>query len=93
VPQVVSTIPIVAAGLGVSIVPRCISRIKVDGVVYVSIEGDTPRAGVSLAYRRDDHSSTVQNFVAVARRAKRMAVERESDDVAIEGKKADAPRR
>ena len=93
VPQVVSTIPIVAAGLGVSIVPRCISRIKVDGVVYVSIEGDAPRAGVSLAYRRDDHSSTVQNFVAVARRAKRMAVERESDDVAIKGKKADATRR
>ena len=93
VPQVVSTVPIVAAGLGVSIVPRCISRIQLDGVVYVSIEGDAPRAGVSLAYRRDDRSRTVQNFVAVARRARQMAVKRESEDLPIRFKESRAPRR
>jgi DNA-binding transcriptional LysR family regulator len=93
VPQVISTVPIVAAGLGVSIVPRCISRIKVDGVVYVPIEGDVPHAGISLAYRRDDRSPTVQNFVAVARRAKRAAAQRERDDIAIKFKETGAPRR
>lgn len=93
VPQVVSTVSMVASGLGVSIVPRCISRIKVDGAVYLPIEGDALRAGVSLAYRRDDGSPAVRNFVAVARRAKRMAVEREIDDVAINIKKANVRRR
>lgn len=93
VPQVVSTVPMVAAGLGVSIVPRCISRVKVDGVVYLPIEGDAPRVGLSLAYRRDDRSPAVQKFVAVARRARRMAVQRASDHVAIKSKKASASRR
>jgi DNA-binding transcriptional LysR family regulator len=93
VPQVVSTVPTVAAGLGVSIVPRCISRIKVDGIVYLPIEGDAPRAGVSLTYRRDDRSPAVQEFVAVARRAKRMAVQRASDGVAKKPKKPSVSRR
>ena len=93
VPQVVSTVSMVAAGLGVSIVPRCISRIKIDGVVYLPIEGDVPHAGVSLAYRRDDGSPAVRKFVAVARRASRSAVERGSDDIAVNVKNANVGRR
>jgi DNA-binding transcriptional LysR family regulator len=73
-PQIVSTVPLVAAGLGVSIVPQSTGRIHADGVVYVPIEGDGPRALISLAHRRDDRSPAVQNFVAVARRATRTAV-------------------
>ena len=67
-PQIVSTIPLVAAGLGVSIVPSSTSRILADSVVYLQIEGDAPRALIALAHRRDDPSPVVQNFVAVARR-------------------------
>jgi DNA-binding transcriptional LysR family regulator len=72
-PQIVSTMPMVAAGLGVSIVPQSTARICSDGVVYLSIDGDVPRALISLAHRRDDRSVAVQNFVAVARRATRAA--------------------
>jgi len=68
-PQLVSLIAMVAAGLGVSIVPRCISRIQADGVFYLPIKGDAQRPVISLAYRRDDRSPTVQNFLAVDRRA------------------------
>jgi DNA-binding transcriptional LysR family regulator len=94
VPQVVSTVPMVAAALGVSIVPRCISRIQADGVFYLSIEGDAPRAAISLAYRRDDRSVAVQNFVVVARRAAQTAVQHEGNDVAkVVKKKAGARRR
>ena len=67
-PQIVSTIPLVAAGLGVSIVPVSTSRILADSVVYLPIEGDAPRALIALAHRRDDFSPVVQNFIAVARR-------------------------
>jgi DNA-binding transcriptional LysR family regulator len=72
-PQVVSIMPMVAAGLGFSIVPRSLARICRDGVAHLSIEGDGPRALISLAHRRDDRSSAVQNFVAVARRLVRAA--------------------
>jgi DNA-binding transcriptional LysR family regulator len=66
-PQIVSVIPLVAAALGVSIVPRSASRILVDGVSYLSIEGGAPRSLIGLAHRRHDRFQAVQNFVAVAR--------------------------
>jgi len=93
VPQVVSTVAMVAAGLGLSIVPHCISRIHADGVTYLPIAGDAPRLGISLAYRRDDDSPAVQNFVAVARGAKRKAVKGENNEVAKEVKKISVQRR
>jgi DNA-binding transcriptional LysR family regulator len=63
----------VAAGLGVSIVPQSIAQIHLAGVAYIRIEGDAPRAPISLAYRRNDRSTTVRNFVASARRHSRTA--------------------
>ena len=72
-PQVSSFVHMVAAGFGVSIVPQSIEQIRVDGVAYVRIEGEAPTAPISLAYRRDDHSTVVRNFVAVARRTARSA--------------------
>jgi DNA-binding transcriptional LysR family regulator len=67
-PQIVSVIPMVAAGLGVSIVPRSMSGILTDAVVYLPIDGNAPRASLELAYRQHDRSPAVQNFVTVARR-------------------------
>jgi len=67
-PQVVSVIPLVAAGLGVSILPRSTSQILADRVRTLSIDGDEVRAEISLAYRARDCSGAVQNFVEVARR-------------------------
>jgi DNA-binding transcriptional LysR family regulator len=78
-PQMVSVIPLVAAGLGVSVVPSSFSRILSDGVSYLAIEGDAPRAKISLAYRRNDRFPAVQNFVAVAR-AVRLAAQNKSYD-------------
>jgi DNA-binding transcriptional LysR family regulator len=63
----------VGAGAGITLVPRCADQIHVNGVGYVPIEGDEPRAPIGLAYRRDNRSPAVQNFVAVARRLARTA--------------------
>jgi len=71
--------PLVAAGLGVSIVPWSTSRILVDGISYLPIEGDAPRVEISLAFRRGDRFPAVQNFVTVAR-AVRMAAKSKSND-------------
>jgi DNA-binding transcriptional LysR family regulator len=81
-PQIVSVIPLVAAGLGVSIVPRSTSRILVDGVCYLSIEGDAPRSLIGLAHRRHDRFPAVQNFVAVARQIVLAAAQRNSNSAA-----------
>jgi DNA-binding transcriptional LysR family regulator len=72
-PQILTTVLMVAAGLGVSIVPQSIAQLRLAGVTYVRIEGEAPRAPISLAYRRDDRSTTVRNFVASARRHSRTA--------------------
>jgi DNA-binding transcriptional LysR family regulator len=59
----------VAAGFGVSIVPQSLEQLHSEGVAYLQIEGDAPRALVSLAYRRGNRSTAIRNFMALARRA------------------------
>lgn len=66
-PQVASAIPMVAAGLGVTLVPESMSCIRPDGVVFVPVEGTALSAEICLAYRRTQRSATVRNFVTVAR--------------------------
>jgi DNA-binding transcriptional LysR family regulator len=79
-PQIVSVIPLVAAGLGVSVVPRSTARILSDEVCYRPIEGDAPRAEICLGFCRQGSSRAVQNFVAVARRVIRNTAQDESKD-------------
>jgi DNA-binding transcriptional LysR family regulator len=92
-PQIVSVVPLVAACLGISIVPQSTSRIHIDGVFYLPIDGDAPRAEIALAHRRADHSPAVKNFVAVARRAVQAAAQHERHDVATEVARARVPQR
>ncbi|HTV35257.1 MAG TPA: LysR family transcriptional regulator [Xanthobacteraceae bacterium] len=67
-PQVPSAIPMVAAGLGVTLVPASMSCLRPDGVVFVPVEGPALPAEICLAYRRTQRSAAVKNFVSVARR-------------------------
>jgi DNA-binding transcriptional LysR family regulator len=92
-PQIVSVIPLVAAGLGVSVVPRSTARILSDEVCYLPIEGDVPRAEICLGYCRLGSSRAVQNFVAVARRVIRRAAQSQSKDDSKKAGKASALRR
>jgi DNA-binding transcriptional LysR family regulator len=57
----------VAAGFGISIVPKSLQQIHAAGVGYLRIRGDRPRAPISLAYRRNDQSAAVRNFVALVK--------------------------
>ena len=70
-PQIPSIVYLVSAGFGVSVVPQSIEHVRAEGVVYLQIDGDGPRAPIGLAYRRDDHSAAIRNFVALARRSSR----------------------
>lgn len=65
-PQIASVINLVAAELGVSIVPASMSQLQIAGVTYRPIEGDAPTARIALAHRRGETSTVVRNFVACA---------------------------
>lgn len=64
-PQISSVVNLVSAELGVSIVPRSITRIKPEGVVYRPIDGPAPVARLGLATPRGGLSPVTANFVRV----------------------------
>jgi DNA-binding transcriptional LysR family regulator len=67
VPQLSSVIALVAADLGVSIVPASMSQLQITGVAYRAIAGEAaPIAPLALAIRRGDTSRVLQNFIAQA---------------------------
>jgi DNA-binding transcriptional LysR family regulator len=76
-PRVVATLNFVAAGLGVTIVPASLARMRMDGVVYRRIRGAAPPAVLHIAFRSGDASASVARFVELAKQtAKKLKVER-----------------
>jgi DNA-binding transcriptional LysR family regulator len=66
VPQLASIIHLVAAELGVSLVPVSMQHLQVKGVVFKEIHDVSPMARLSLAWRRTDMSQFLKNFLACA---------------------------
>jgi DNA-binding transcriptional LysR family regulator len=69
-PRVLSTLNLVAAGLGVTIVPESLSALGMAGLTYRRLKG-RPRlmAPLNLACRSVDHSAAARQFVELVRRA------------------------
>src|SRR3954453_2018975 len=69
-PRMLATLSLVAAGLGVTLVPQSMRRLRVHGVVYRALESGTGLvAPLNLAYRRSENSAAAQRFVALVRRS------------------------
>jgi len=67
-PHVMSTLPLVAAGIGISIVPASLQHMNVRGVIYRRLTGGTQlMATLNLASRRGDTSAVVRQFVKLVR--------------------------
>ena len=68
-PHVISTLPLVAAGIGISIVPASLQHMNIRGVVYRRLTGSTQlKVPLNLASRRGDTSAVVRQFVNLVRR-------------------------
>lgn len=65
-PQIASTINLVAAELGVTLVPACMAQLAVRGVVFRPIDGDAPVTRLALATRRDERGDVARRFLACA---------------------------
>ena len=71
-PRIVSTLNLVAAGLGVALVPESLRRMRMDGVAYRALRGTPqPRAPLLLATRRADTSAVVRRFIDLVRQTAR----------------------
>ena len=68
-PRIVSTLNLVAAGLGITIVPASLSRLPLEGVTYRPLTGRPAiKVPLNLACRRDDPSAATQAFIDQVRR-------------------------
>ena len=65
-PQMMSVVSLVAAGLGVSLVPAAMRHLHLRGCVYHDLLGGGPRVTLSLASQRVERSVIVRNFLALA---------------------------
>ncbi|OJH42700.1 LysR family transcriptional regulator [Cystobacter ferrugineus] len=66
VSQLASVGNLVAAELGVSVVPASMAQVRVPGVEYLPLVGDAPVARLALATRLDEDSGGVRQFVTLA---------------------------
>lgn len=63
VPQMASTINLVATGIGVTVVPASMRQLRSHGVRYLKIEGPAPTASLSLASRDPPLPTTAEYFI------------------------------
>jgi DNA-binding transcriptional LysR family regulator len=69
-PRIISTLNLVAATLGVSIVPASLQRLHMEGIVFRRLKSP-PRAPLNLVTRRGDPSAAVRRFVTLVQKAAR----------------------
>ena len=73
-PRIVSTLNLVAAGLGISLVPESLQRMHLDGVVFRPITGAArPAAPLILASRRGEASAAVRQLLGLVKRTAKNA--------------------
>jgi DNA-binding transcriptional LysR family regulator len=69
-PRITSTLGLVAAGLGIALVPESMQSMNMDGLVYRRLKGvPQPMAVLGLASRRGDPSAVVRQFLNLVKRA------------------------
>ncbi|GBQ91878.1 LysR family transcriptional regulator [Acetobacter nitrogenifigens DSM 23921 = NBRC 105050] len=80
-PQIAATVPLVAAGLGVSVVPASLSQIHAGGVTFHPIKEPAPKATLAIAVLRGQHAPLVSRFVSALREASAEWAERQDENV------------
>src|SRR3954468_14170441 len=72
-PRMLSTLSLVAAGLGVTLVPATMRRLGVEGLAYRRLD---PGAGLvaplNLAYRRGESAAALRRFIALVHQSRQM---------------------
>jgi DNA-binding transcriptional LysR family regulator len=64
---ILARLSLVAAGIGVALVPASVSNLRVPGVTYRPIKGPSDTTGLALVWKRDSRVSTLRAFLDVVR--------------------------
>jgi len=65
--QLQTIVSLVAAEMGIAIVPESLQHLQRTGVVYKAIQEPTSKVAIAMIWRCNDMSSTVQRFLEVVR--------------------------
>ncbi|MCL1511527.1 MULTISPECIES: LysR family transcriptional regulator [Acetobacteraceae] len=68
-PQIAGTIPLVAAGLGVSIVPQSLHQLHTGGVTFHRIARPAPHATLAIGIRTGEQPPLIHHFITVLQQA------------------------
>jgi len=94
-PQLSSTINLVAASLGISVVPDCMRQLRPQGVKYLRLTGERPQALLGIAHRLNERSPVVLNFSEIAKQLgadqKTSGIKTAGTGPAVSGKRASQP--
>ncbi|MBH5369141.1 LysR family transcriptional regulator [Bradyrhizobium glycinis] len=66
-PRITSTLSLVAAGLGIAVIPSTMQSVRIAGIVYRRLRAPVPKAFLGLAFRRSDPSPVLKQFLNVVR--------------------------
>jgi DNA-binding transcriptional LysR family regulator len=68
-PRLLATLSLVAAGLGVTLVPQSMRRLRLEGIAYRSLDSAAGLvAPLNLAYRRGESGAAARAFIALVPR-------------------------
>lgn len=62
-----TALSLVAAGLGIALLPDSVQHLHRDGVVYCSFPEPAPRTELAIVSRKEDASPALRNFLAIVR--------------------------
>lgn len=65
--QMQTIVSLVAAGIGIALVPSTLENLSRKGLVYKPLSGVVPRLELAVAWRRDDQSPLLESFLTVVR--------------------------
>jgi DNA-binding transcriptional LysR family regulator len=66
-PRITSTLSLVAAGLGIAVIPSTMQSVRISGIIYRRLRPPVPKAFLGLAFRRSDPSPVLKQFLSVVR--------------------------
>lgn len=64
-PRITSTLSLVAAGLGIAVIPSTMQSVQISGIAYRRLRPPVPKAFLGLAFRRNDPSPVLKQFMGV----------------------------
>ncbi|PES67819.1 LysR family transcriptional regulator [Bacillus cereus] len=65
--QMQTIVNLVAAGMGISVVPSSVESYKKSGVMYKDIQENTPKINLYVGWRQDERFVVLENFLTVVR--------------------------